>query len=51
MFFSGIIVKQSFEIINEVMLFVGDLQIGHDDVVGSISPAIVIRIVDTVCFT
>ena len=50
MFFGCIVVKQGFKVINEVMLLVGNFKIGHYDVVGSIRPAVIIGVVDAVCF-
>ena len=48
MFFSGIIVKECLQIINEVVFIVGNLQIGHYNIVGSIGPVVLCLIIDSI---
>ena len=51
MFFSRIVIKERFQVIDEVMLIVGYLKIGHYYVVGSVGPAAFNLVIDPICFT
>jgi len=51
MFLGCVVVEQSFEVSDEVVTFIGDLQICHHDVVGSVGPAVFDRHVGPVGFT
>ena len=51
MFFGRIVIKERFQVIDEVMLIVGYLEIGHYYVVGSVGPAAFNLVIDPICFT
>lgn len=51
MLFGGLIVEKRLEVIDEVMLIVGDLEVCHNDVVRCIRPTVIVGIVGSVCFT
>lgn len=50
MLFSGIIIKQTFQIIDKIIFLVRDLNIGHYNVVRAVEPCVLLRIVDAVGF-
>lgn len=51
MLFGGLIVEKRLEVIDEVMLIVGDLEVCHNDVVRCVCPTVIVGIVGSVCFT
>lgn len=46
--FGGIVVEQGLQVVDVVVLFIGNLQVGHHDVVRGICPAVVSRVVNAV---
>ena len=48
MLFCCVIVKQCLQVIQKVVLIVGNLQVGHHYVVRSVGPAIVVTVVNAV---
>jgi hypothetical protein len=48
MLFGGIVVKECLQVVDEVVFVVGDLQIGHYYIVGSVSPVALSLVVDPV---
>jgi hypothetical protein len=50
MLFGGIVIKQCLQIVDEVVLVIGDLKVGHYDVVGRISPAVVDSVKGAISF-
>ncbi len=50
MFLGRIVVKECFEVIDEIILVVGNFEIGHDDIVGSVGPIAFCLIIYSICF-
>jgi hypothetical protein len=51
MFLRRIIIKKRLEFIDKVVLIVWDFKIGHYDIVRSVGPIVIIRVVDSISLT